>query len=431
MIRRMLARFLILFCLAASVLAAEPTADELRAQAERCKRLLRESLIRFYLPRSLDHEHGGYHEILKDGQFANYGEKFLTLQARHVWFFATLAQEGYERNDSLAAAKHGFEFLQAKFRDSQHGGYYSKVTDAGEPKDPRKHSYLNSFALYAFAAYYKASLNPRALAAAQELFGVLEARAHDSEHGGYLEFFERDWKPVTDPQAQGYVGAIGHKTYNTHLHLLESFAELFRVWPDEKVRRRLAELLIINTSTILIPEVSSNVDAFERNWNIVRTPRNLRASYGHDVECVWLVLDAARTIGNSPSLLLNWARGLTESSLEFGFDRQHGGFYAGGPLGKPADDLKKTWWVQTEALLGLLEMYRLTKDARYWDAFSKTLDFCEKFHIAEEGGWWATREADGSPANDKSRTGPWQGGYHAGRALMLSAKWLNQLAEAR
>jgi len=29
-------------------------------------------------------------------------------------------------------------------RDPQHGGYFSKVTDAGAPKDTRKHAYLNS-----------------------------------------------------------------------------------------------------------------------------------------------------------------------------------------------------------------------------------------------------------------------------------------------
>lgn len=411
--------------------AAEPAPAEFRAQAERCQRLLRSSLIEFYLPACLDHEHGGYHEVLKDNLFAGNGEKFLTLQARHLWFFSTLALEGFDRSNALAAAKHGFEFIHGKMRDPEHGGYYSKVTEGGAPKDARKHAYLNSFALYGLAAYGKASGDARAIQAAKDLFEVLETKAHDAEFGGYIEFFERDWKPVTDPKAQGYVGAIGHKTYNTHLHLLESFAELHRLWPGERVRKRLAELLAINISTVHYPDVNNNVDAFQRNWSIVREPRNLRASYGHDVECVWLVMDAGRTLEIAPATLLNWATGLSETCLDFGYDREHGGFYGSGPLGKPADDLKKTWWVQTEALLGMLEMYRLTKESRYWDAFVNTLDFCEKHQIATEGGWWATRAADGSSTPDKTRTSPWQGAYHAGRALMWSAKWLNQMSEAR
>jgi cellobiose epimerase len=415
-----------------SFISAAADRAELERQAERCRRLLRESVVDFYLPGCIDKENGGYFEAMRDGQFTHSGEKFLTLQARHVWLFSTLAAAGIEREKALAAATHGYEFLQNKMRDREHGGYFSKVTDRGEIKDARKHAYLNSFALYALVAFSQVSANEQkqqALAAAKELFAVLESKAYDKKFGGYVEFFERDWKPVTDANTQGYVGAIGHKTYNTHLHLLESYAELFRAWPDERVRKRLAELITINVSTVHYPTENNNVDAFERDWNVVREPRNMRASYGHDVECVWLVMDAARTTGMSPALLKNWASGLSENCLRYGYDSEHGGFHNSGPLGKPADDLKKTWWVQAEALLGSLEMYRLTRAEKYYDVFARTLDFCEQHQIAKEGGWWATREADGSPTNDKTRTSPWQGGYHAGRALLWSAKWLEELAK--
>ena len=406
---------------------AAPSPEEMRAQADRCRKILKESLIEFYLPGCIDERNGGYYEVLRDGKFAGNGEKFLTLQARHLWFFSTLAKEGYEAEKALAAARHGYEFIRGKMRDAEHGGCFSKVTDAGEPKDTRKHAYLNAFTLYGFVAYYQASGDAGALEGAKELFRVLEEKAYDRQFGGYVEFFERDWKPVAE--GSGYVGAIGHKTYNTHLHLLEAFAEFYRAWPDELVGRRLHELMAINISTVQHPEVRSNVDAFTREWEMVMEPRNLRASYGHDVECAWLVLDAGRTVGIAPNVLLSWAEALSETSYQHGYDQEHGGFYAGGPLGKPADDLKKVWWVQTEALLGMLEMYRLTGEPKYYDAFVKTLDFCEKFHVAKEGGWWATRAADGSPTGDRQRTGPWQGAYHAARAMMNAAKWLTEMSE--
>jgi hypothetical protein len=41
------------------------------------------------------------------------------------------------------------------------------------------------------------------------------------------------------------------------------------------------------------------------------------------------------------------------------------------------------------------------------------------------GGWWATRKAD------EQRTSPWQGAYHRGRALLYSAKLLEELAGKR
>ncbi len=407
----------------------QPSPEQCRAQAERCRKILQKSLVEFYLPGCVDPTNGGYFESLRDGRFTNTGERFLTLQARQLWFFSTLALDGVERDKTLAAARAGYTFLQEKMRDSLDGGYYSKVTDEGAPRDTRKHVYLNSFALYGLVAYYRASQDPAALEAAKKLFRVLEEKAYDRSNGGYVEFFYPDWKPITDVAERGYVGAIGHKTYNTHLHLLESFAELYRAWPDPQVAKRLQELVVVNTSTVRFPRAESNVDAYRSDWHVVPETRNLRASYGHDVECAWLTLDAVLALGQPTALYRSWADALCQSSLEFGFDKERGGFYSSGPLSKPADDTKKVWWVQAEALVSMLDMFRLTGDSAYYEAFSKTLDFVEQHQVANEGSWWATLNADGSRTADGQRTGPWQGGYHAGRSMILSAKRLQQISK--
>jgi mannobiose 2-epimerase len=315
-------------------------------------------------------------------------------------------------------------------RDRRHGGYFARVSDAGQPTDSRKHVYLNAFALYGLVAYHRAARDAQALAAAQDLFRILDEKAYDRQHGGYVEFFTEDWRPITDPKERGYVGAIGTKTYNTHLHVLEAFAELYRVWPDPLVRRRLFELISINMNTVRHPDFNCNIDGWRPDWRMVESPRNLRASYGHDVECTWLTLDAARTLGLPPQALRGWAEGLCAYSLKYGYDREHGGFYYMGPLGQSADDTRKEWWVQAEALVSMLEMYRLTRKPEYYDVFRQTLDFVEKHQVAREGSWWATRAADGAPRGNQ-RSSMWQGAYHNGRAMLLCAKLLEELAAAR
>jgi cellobiose epimerase len=414
---------------AAGALAADGSAAEhAKAQAARCRRLLQTSLVDFYLPAAVDRANGGYLENLDAmGRFDAAGEKFLVMQGRQLWFFSTLAAEGVQREQALAAAKGGFEFLQNRMRDAEHGGYYAKVTAAGEPVDRRKHAYLHSFALYGLVAYFRASGDSEALAAAREVFGVMETRMHDAAQGGYNEFFSREWRLVTDPAERGYVGANGTKTYNTHLHLLEAFAALYRVWPDALLRQRLGELLHINTSTVKHPDFNHNVDGWLPNWTVVNTPRNLRASYGHDVECVWLALDAARTIDLPVATLRGWAEAMAGASLQHGYDREHGGFFYGGALGQRADDTKKEWWVQAEALVSMLELYRLTGTADYLNRFDETLQFIERHHVAKEGGWYATRKADGSALRD-NRSTMWQGPYHGGRALLFSARLLDAIA---
>lgn len=407
--------------------SAGPNAAELRRQAERCRNLLRRTVFDFYLPGSVDVVNGGYLEDWKDGRFVARGEKFLTLQARQLWFFSVMASENVERAKCLEAAWLGYSFLQQAFRDVRRGGYISKVTDAGAPVDLRKHAYHNSFVIYALVAYYQASRDGNALREARELFRVWDRRAHDARHGGYAEFFYGDWRPVTDPRESGYVGAIGTKTYNTHLHLLESFTALSKVWQDATLKTRLEELIRINVGTVQHPQHRCNIDGWRPDWQMVTEPRNLRASYGHDVECLWLTLDAVRTVGQSESLYRGWAESLASYSLQHGYDPEHGGFYYSGPLGVASDDTRKEWWVQAEALVGMLDLYRLTGDIRYYRAFAETLDFIETHQVASNGGWWATRQADGTTYPNASRSSMWQGAYHNGRALLYSAKILSKL----
>jgi mannobiose 2-epimerase len=417
---------LIALLLAVSTTGATESEAPLK-QANRCRRILKEILVDFYLPACVDTEHGGYLESLREDKFVSIGEKFLVLQARQLWFFSTLAREGIRKDAALTAAKCGFDFMENHMRDRRHGGYYAKVHDAGQVKDSRKHVYLNAFALYGLIAFHRATGDGQALAAAKDLFRILEDKAHDRRNGGYIEFFTADWKPITDPKEPGYVGAIGTKTYNTHLHVMEALTDLYQVWPDPLVRQRLAELLVINTSTVHHPDYNCNIDGWRPDWKVVEEPSNLRASYGHDVECVWLALDASRTLGMSPQLLRGWAEGLCAYSLKHGYDHRNGGFYYTGPLGQPAQDTRKEWWVQAEALVSMLEMHRLTAKRQYEDAFQQTFDFVAKHQVAKKGGWWATRTADGSPQG-QTRTSPWQAAYHSGRAMLRCIKLLEERA---
>lgn len=415
------------WCAPGADASGAPKAAELERQAVRCRELLQRTVFDFYHPGCLDFVNGGYLEDWKDGQFTRRGERFLTLQARQLWFFSTLASENIERAKCLEAAWLGYSNLDRFFRDTRNGGYISKTDEAGRIVDPRKHVYHNSFALYGLVAYHVATKDREALRKAQDLFRVLDRRAYDTANGGFNEFFYLDWRPITDPKESRYVGAIGTKTYNTHLHLLESFAALYRVWPDPRLRVRLEELLRINTTTVQHSAHRCNLDGWLPDWRMVNDPGNLRASYGHDVECLWLVLDAARTLGLSEMPLRGWAQAIGNYSVTHGYDAVHGGFFYTGPLGAPADDTRKEWWVQAEALVGMLDLYRLTGDPAYYQVFARTLDFVEKHQVASDGGWWATRNADGSANANTSRSSMWQGAYHSGRALLLSSQILRNL----
>ncbi|QEG21569.1 AGE family epimerase/isomerase [Mariniblastus fucicola] len=430
--RSSLAIFLLIAVLTTSGRAQDTANGDLTALADQCDAHLRKSIVDFYLPHCVDEKNGGYLETIDaEGKFCESEYKFLTLQTRQMWFFCQLVKNDIEKEKALAAAKSGFDFLQTHFLDKENGGYFSRVTMDGGEFDTRKHIYLNAFAMYGLAAYYNATGDGEALAAALNLFEKFEQKAYDKQNGGYREFFYADWTEITDPNEPKFVGEVGTKTYNSHLHILEAFTELFRAAPSDRLKERIAELIVINTSTVRHPQHPCNIDRWTNDWQMVKEDFNLRASYGHDVECAWLVFDAAREIGWSIKPLQNWAVATVDHSIKFGFDAEHGGFYYSGPLGEASDDTKKEWWTQAEALVSMLEMYRLTGDEKYMDVFHKTFAFVEQYQIASAengGGWWASRHADGSTHANTSRTSTWHGAYHNGRAMILCGELLREMA---
>ncbi|MFN3190060.1 MAG: AGE family epimerase/isomerase [Aureliella sp.] len=419
--------FAIIIAASASLAAQEREQEAIR----RCRNLLETSLVDFYLPHCVDPIHGGYLEKLDEaGQFAS-GEKFLTLQARQLWFFSLLAKEGIQRDPALKAAKSGHDFLMAHFHDKEEGGFFTKTTGDGTPSDRRKHVYPNAFVIYSLVEYHRASGNADALAQATELFNVLEEHCHDKRFGGYQEFFYADWSPILDPKESGYVGAINTKTYNSHLHLLEAFTELYEATHNPLVGQRLSELILINTATVKHPSLPCNIDGWTREWKMIESERNLRASYGHDVECAWLVLEASKALGRPTNLLKNWAKSICDYSIEYGFDHQHGGFCYTGPLASNSDDRQKVWWTQAEAMVAMLTMYEMTDDDHYLDLFHNTFEFTDAHLVAKEGSWWNTRNADGTQGENKSRTSMWQAGYHNGRALLRCEEILKRISQTK
>ena len=192
------------------------------AYIPRLERNLRDNIVAFWYPKTLDKINGGYVISYDAKGVANpRASKTIVTQARQVWLFSRLAREGVRPTEMLEAASHGFRFLRDKMWDQRYGGFYWEVDAAGaRALMPKKHMYGQSFALYALSEYYEASKDPAALDLANRLFALFEQHAHDRQYGGYLESFNQDWSP---PPA----GELGYmevppamKLMNTHLPLL-------------------------------------------------------------------------------------------------------------------------------------------------------------------------------------------------------------------
>ena len=230
-------------------LAAPVSAERIDSKEEAqalLEKLLLENIVPFWYPGVIDEEHGGYrlnHDA--EGQWLGPADKVLVTQARTVWFFSRLYNSRYGKPEHLEAARHGFRFLKDKMWDHEHGGFYWSVnSDGSEAVESQKHMYGEGFGLYALAEYIRASEDPEAVALAKELFALMEEKAHDKVHGGYLELVARNWSndPADLPEVRASMGGErnpGRKLMNTHLHLMEPFTTYYEVTWDDLVHRLL------------------------------------------------------------------------------------------------------------------------------------------------------------------------------------------------
>ncbi len=400
--------------------AVRPLPPEIAATRNRLEVLLLQNILPFWHPGTLDAEHGGY-RLNHDpaGKWLGPSDKAIVTQARCLWFYARLMRSPYANPGHLAAARHGYRFLKDRMWDPEHGGFFWAVDAAGTtPTKPVKHLYGQAFGLYALSEYARVSNEAGAASLARELFRLLERKAHDGRYGGYREFFKRDWTPA-DAETPRVMGGPtpDTKLMNTHLHLMEALTTYVDLTRDPSARERLRELIAVQTSAVVRKSVGACTDKYEPDWTPMTGEAFDVVSYGHDIENVWLIVDACRAAGISPGPHRDLFRTLFDYALRHGYDTGSGGFYDLGPFNGPATRRGKIWWVQSEGLVAALYMTAMFGDAAYRDAYLGTLDWIAKRQADGRGGdWHEAVRPDETVRGRKAHA--WKGPYHNGRAVL-------------
>jgi mannose/cellobiose epimerase-like protein (N-acyl-D-glucosamine 2-epimerase family) len=416
------------------------TKDNYLKLADEMETTLRRDVLAVWFPGTIDREHGGfYSNFTRDWQRAGSEGKFSVFQGRMTWLATQIVMKRPDvKAQFLPIVSHGVDYLANVLWDKQNGGFFWGLDDKGQITQrytDGKHLYGMSFGLYGAAAAYQATRDPRALELAQKAFRWMDRHAHDAKNGGYFEWLTRDGKIVQANLQTSRVETIplagfplGYKSMNTHIHLLESFSQLYEVWPDQTLRRRLAELLAIVRDKICVEPGAMNL-YFTVDWHALPD----HDSYGHDVETTYLMLEAEEVLDRAHHPRTErMAKMLVDHALAYGWDETYGGFYREGTtMGRP-EDLRKEWWVQFEGLNALLLMHDKYGGGTdvYFKAFQQQWRFIKDRQVDHEfGGLYDTVERDGT-VTDHVKARIWKEGYHDGRALLNVTARLQKLAKA-
>jgi mannobiose 2-epimerase len=401
-------------------------ATSLRHYADRIETDLLANVLPFWLKHAPAADYPAFIGELSNDLVPNpFAQRGMLLTARLLWTFSA-AHRRHERPEHLAMADRAYRDLQANFRDNAHGGYWWALRADGRIAQDHKQVYGQAFALYALAEYHLATGRREILDEAVALFELLQTRAHDHRHGGYIEAFDRTWRPIADMRLSD-ADLNAPKSQNTHLHLLEAYTALFRLWPDVRLGRALRDLVLVMSGRITDPASGHLRLFFSREW----TPIGEAISPGHDIEASWLLTDAAGALSDATlfAQVRTWVVRIADATLAEGGDSDGGLFNQTGPAG--VTDPRKEWWPQAEAVVGFINAAELSGEARHWEAAMRSWDFIEQRLIdRRHGEWFRGVTRDGAVLREHPKISFWKCPYHNGRAALEATRRLRAKAAA-
>jgi mannobiose 2-epimerase len=373
------------------------------------------NILNYWVENSIDEENGGF---VGERDFYNNlvpnASKGIILNSRILWSFSA-ASNHYQSDKYKAICERSFNYLFTYFRDADFGGVFWELNAEGKPINKRKQVYAQAFMMYALSEYYQFSKNEEALNWAIELYQLVEKYANDTINKGYIEAFYEDWSPIEDMRLSDK-DANEAKTMNTHLHVLEAYTNLYKVYKKKRLKNNLVELIQLFIDKFLTPENHLNL-FFDEQWYL----KSNLISYGHDIETAWLLIEAAKVIDNKELLQKTEkiAILIADTFIKEGIDTDGGVIYEYNPTTKKTD-YDKHWWPQAEAMVGLKYAYEITNDETYLEKALEILNFLQNNILDKTNGEWFWRvDKNGKPNTSDCKMGMWKAPYHTSRACMI------------
>lgn len=370
-----------------------------------------ENILSYWSKNAIDTQNDGFiGQIDNNENVIENAEKGSVLNARILWSFSS-AYQITKNEEHKKIAQRAFDYLSKYFYDTEFGGLFWSINADKTPKDTKNQIYALAFAIYGLSEYYVISKDEKALSIAINLYLKVQKYSYDPVNKGYLEAFTRDWQPIEDLRLSDK-DANEKKTMNTHLHIVEAYANLFKVWKDKALQKDIIELLQTIEKHFINIKTGHLRLFFDENW--IEKPDII--SYGHDIEAAWLLLQCAE-ISEDVTLITNYKKHavqMAEVTIE-GLDAD-GGLWYEFDSEKNKLIAEKHWWVQAEALIGFYNAYEITQNEDYLDIVFKNWDFIKKHILDQQNGEWFWGVNRDYSLIEKDKAGFWKCPYHNSRA---------------
>ncbi|MBQ6043802.1 MAG: AGE family epimerase/isomerase [Clostridia bacterium] len=370
----------------------------------------------------LDRKYGGYMtNVDREGKVYN-EDKSGWFQGRCLWTFSALCNNYGKRPEWVDAAELGVKFLNEKCIDTD-GRMFFTLTRDGRPLRKRRYMFSESFYVLSMAEYGLMTGDKEALKKAEDCFEMMLRLYRD---------------PSSDPYKitpKTYASTRAERASAVPMVLVSS-AQLLRRCDPEKAEYYTAVTREMVDSIIKYhykPDRHCVLETVGANGEFINTPAGRCINPGHSMENSWFLMSEA--VYSNDKDLLEKALNILNWSLEWGWDKQYGGFiYFTDCDGRPPEQLEhdmKLWWVHDEALIATLYAYGITGEQKYFDWFKKVHDFAfGHFTDHEYGEWYGYLHRDNTVSHTQKGS-MWKGPFHYPRMLMLMDKLLGMIADGK
>lgn len=383
-----------------------------RALAAQMKKELTENILPYWINNICRPDNGFYGRLDGRENLDTDAPVGNIMTARILWTFAS-AYRILGNKEYLEMALKARDLLIGNFYDPEYGGTYWSLNPDGSPLDTKKQIYAIAFTIYGLAELNRATGDAKALEYAIKLFNAIEEHSFDPVRGGYFEAFTRTWDPIEDMRLSDK-DANESKTMNTHLHVLEAYTCLYRIWGNSLLKERLKGLIEIFEGHIIGNDGHLRL-FFNDEWEC----RSETISYGHDIEASWLLHEAALVLGDADVLArIEKIVPRIASAAGEGFTTEEGMIYEKEGAEGPVDG-DRHWWVQAESVVGFFNLWDHFGSSAGMENALMNWEFI-KAHIIdhENGEWFWSVRADGSINREDDKAGFWKCPYHNGRMCM-------------
>ena len=372
--------------------------------ANRYKTELLDSVLPFWLNKSIDKEYGGYFSCLdRDGSVYD-TDKFIWLQGREVWLFSMLCNKLGKKQEWLDAAIQGAEFLKKYGHNGDYDFYFS-LTREGKPLVEPYNIFSNTFACMAFAQLAKATGNEEYAEISRRIFKrILERRGNPKGKWSKAVPGTRPMKDFALPMIICNMALEVEDIINDPQLLEKTIDECLHEVLDVFYQPDLG-CMLENVSSL----DNSRLDCFEGR----------EINPGHNLEALWFMMNLG--IRRNDKALINKCVEISLSVIEKGWDKEYGGiFYFLDSKGAPPQKLEwdqKLWWVHIESAIAMIKGYQLTGNKKCLEWFEKLDEYMwSRFKDPLHPEWFGYLNRRGEMLLPL-KGGKWKGCFHVPRGL--------------